>query len=299
MALVAALAPPARRTLHPGAVAVAAATIGVLLAGAAALAGTGRPWTALAGGWTLMVGPAVLVTTLVALLVERRTPTAALGRDAVWCALHLAVAVPLLTLLAAGCTRLVGGPAARLGVLGAGWPPWAVATVALVAMDGANWLAHWADHRFGALWRLHAVHHQPTEVGVLTAFRAHPLSHLPGFVLAAVPAAVLAGARPLLPALITAYICAATASHAAVGWTLGPLGRVLVSPAYHRLHHDRAVAGLNLGVVLTVWDVVAGRALFPVPGAAPRPTGHGHSAPDDRRHLAGVARALASPFRTG
>jgi hypothetical protein len=42
-----------------------------------------------------------------------------------------------------------------------------------------------------------------------------------------------------------------------------PLGRVIVSPAYHRLHHAADIQDMNLGVVLTIWDVLAGRARFP------------------------------------
>ena len=36
-----------------------------------------------------------------------------------------------------------------------------------------------------------------------------------------------------------------------------------MSPAYHRLHHARDTQQVNLGVVLTIWDVLAGRARFP------------------------------------
>jgi len=38
---------------------------------------------------------------------------------------------------------------------------------------------------------------------------------------------------------------------------------VLVSPAYHRRHHDPDIQTANLGVVFTVWDVLAGFATFP------------------------------------
>ena len=43
---------------------------------------------------------------------------------------------------------------------------------------------------------------------------------------------------------------------------------------YHRLHHAYgADMGLNLGAVLTVWDVLSRRATFPIPGARARPPG--------------------------
>ena len=36
-----------------------------------------------------------------------------------------------------------------------------------------------------------------------------------------------------------------------------------MSPAYHRLHHAPDTQRVNLGVVLTIWDILAGRARFP------------------------------------
>jgi len=69
-------------------------------------------------------------------------------------------------------------------------------------------------------------------------------------------------------------VCLGTLPHANVSWSFGPLGKVVVSPGYHRLHHSfEGSRGLNLGVVLTVWDVLAGRAVFPVKGQSPCLTG--------------------------
>ena len=63
--------------------------------------------------------------------------------------------------------------------------------------------------------------------------------------------------------LITIYVCIGTLQHANLRWTFGPVGRVLVSPAYHRLHRAPDIQDVNLGVVLTIWDVLAGCARFP------------------------------------
>jgi sterol desaturase/sphingolipid hydroxylase (fatty acid hydroxylase superfamily) len=87
--------------------------------------------------------------------------------------------------------------------------------------------------------------------------------HTTGFLLATIPVIVLMPARPVDPVLITAYVCVGTLQHANLRWTFGPLGRILVSPAYHRLHHATGIQDVNLGVVLTIWDVLAGRARFP------------------------------------
>jgi len=61
------------------------------------------------------------------------------------------------------------------------------------------------------LWRFHALHHSQ-ELSVLTSFRAHPLMHTTGFILATIP--VGADAAALCPVLITIYICVGTLQHA-------------------------------------------------------------------------------------
>jgi sterol desaturase/sphingolipid hydroxylase (fatty acid hydroxylase superfamily) len=78
----------------------------------------------------------------------------------------------------------------------------------------------------------------------------------------------------MAPVLITLYLCLGTLTHANVPWDFGPFGRVLVSPAYHRLHHSiDCPEGANLGVVLNVWDVLTRRAVFPRRGAPACSTG--------------------------
>ena len=155
-------------------------------------------------------------------------------------------------------------------------------------------------------WRIHALHHSQEELSVLTSFRAHPLMHTNGFLLATVPVLALTGARPLAPVLITVYVCLGMLPHTNVRWSYGPLGRVLVSPAYHRLHHSvEGRQDANLGVVLTVWDVLAGRACFPVRGSAPCPTGLA-GRPVRVEQAGGLSRParllawqLAQPFNAG
>jgi sterol desaturase/sphingolipid hydroxylase (fatty acid hydroxylase superfamily) len=170
-------------------------------------------------------------------------------------------------------------------------------------MDAANWLAHYADHRLGALWRFHALHHSQEELSVLTSFRAHPLVHTTGFLLATVPVVALMPTRPIAPVLITAYVCVGTLQHANLRWTFGPAGRVIVSPAYHRLHHAPDTQHANLGVVLTIWDVLAGRARFPARGDAAGRTGlEGRPVPVEQDGGAGpplllLAEQLLEPFQ--
>ena len=151
----------------------------------------------------------------------------------------------------------------------AGFPRWALVTVVLVLIDLANWTSHLSNHRVGAFWRFHSLHHSQEEMSILTSFRAHPLVHT-SFQLTAVPLIVLGTGGAVPASVLIGYVLLSTLPHANVRWGFGPLRYVLVSPAYHRLHHDRDDRrGVNVGTVLVVWDVLAGLAVFPEHGRSP------------------------------
>jgi sterol desaturase/sphingolipid hydroxylase (fatty acid hydroxylase superfamily) len=291
--------------------AVAAVTAGILWVAVADLLRQGRLETVLSAGRAELAAPLLIALVVVTGICERIWPAerrAVLARghvqDACFTALHAIVVIPLMTLLSVGAAALISGHAAWIELRWTQqWPAWLLVPVTVVAMDAANWLAHYADHRFGLLWRFHALHHSQEELSVLTSFRAHPLMHTTGFLLAAVPVVALMPTRAIAPVVITVYVCIGTLQHANLRWTFGPAGRVLVSPAYHRLHHDPVTQQVNLGVVLTIWDVLAGRATFPARGAAvgrtgldgrPVPVEQAGSAAPALRLLAGQ---LAEPFR--
>jgi len=109
--------------------------------------------------------------------------------------------------------------------------------------------------------------------------------------------------RPIAPVIITVYVCIGTLQHANIRWGFGPVGRVLVSPAYHRFHHASDDQAVNLGVVLTIWDVLAGCARFPVRGDRLTRTGlDGRPVPVEQDGpglpvLLLMAEQLAEPFQ--
>jgi len=296
--------------LCPSSFVLAAITGLILWVAVTALLRQGQLETMLSAGWGELAAP-LLVTLVVATGVCERfwpaepRPLLARGhvQDALYLALHAIVVIPLMTLLSVGAATLVGGHAHWIELPTRDWPVWLLVPLTIVAMDGANWLAHYADHRLDALWRFHALHHSQEELSVLTSFRAHPLMHTTGFLLATIPVVALMPARPIAPVLITVYVCIGTLQHANLRWTFGPLGRVLVSPAYHRFHHACDDQAVNLGVVLTVWDILTGYARFPARGDGLTRTGlDGRPVPveqDDpaRRAPALVARQLIEPFQ--
>lgn len=297
---------------------IATSTVGLALGatlllgvGVAALESSGGIGNGLAAGRAVLLAPALFVLVAALLAAElcrpaEPRPWAARGHlhDGAFFVVHILAVVPFMTLLSVAFARLLhdGLPWAALS-----WtshtPTWLLAAATFVLMDWANWVAHWTDHRIAALWRVHALHHSQEELSVLTSFRAHPLSHLPGFMLAAIPPFVLFGSRGVAPALISLYVCLGTVPHANLNWSYGPVGRIMVSPAYHRLHHAvDGEPGTNLGIVLTVWDMLSRRAQFPEKGCQPPRTGLADRAvpveqvEGARWHPEILLRQMAEPF---
>jgi sterol desaturase/sphingolipid hydroxylase (fatty acid hydroxylase superfamily) len=228
------------------------------------------------------IGPALIAIVLLVLLAERRWPVVRqpiLARahivDAAYLGLYALIA-PLVTLLNTGFAVTVSRYAhflmlRRLPLA----PQIAVVAVILVGIDLMNWTAHVANHRSATLWRFHALHHSQEEMSVFTTFRTHPLSHA-SYLIALLPALVLEASGTVPAAGLIVYACLVTLPHANLRWNFGPLGRILVSPAYHRLHHASiSIEGrsvVNFGFVLVCWDRIAGCAAFPF-GRSPAPTG--------------------------
>ncbi len=229
-----------------------------------------------------MIGPALITVVLVVFLAERRwpaVPRSTVARahvvDAGYLGLYVLVG-PLVTLLNTGFAVSVSRYAhflilGRLPLV----PQIVVVAAILVAIDAMNWAAHVANHRSAALWRFHALHHSQEDMSVFTTFRTHPLAHA-SYLVAVLPALVLEASGTVPAAGVIVYGCLVTLPHANLRWSFGPLGRIVVSPAYHRLHHARGpIEGrraVNFGFVLVCWDRLAGCAVYPF-GRAPVPTG--------------------------
>jgi sterol desaturase/sphingolipid hydroxylase (fatty acid hydroxylase superfamily) len=298
----------ARRRLSAASLVVAAITTGIVWTAVADLARQGNLAAVLASGRAELAAPLLMALVVVTGICERiwpAEPRRLLARghiqDACYLMLHAVVVIPLMTLLSVGSAALIAQLAPWIELrITQHWPGWLLFPLVLMAMDGANWLAHYADHRFSALWRFHALHHSQEELSVLTSFRAHPLMHTTGFVLATIPVMALIPTRPVAPVLITCYVCIGTLQHANLRWRFGPVGKVIVSPAYHRLHHAPDVQHANLGVVLTIWDILAGRARFPGRADQPGRTGlAGRPVPVEQESPAQLlmVEQLAEPFR--
>jgi sterol desaturase/sphingolipid hydroxylase (fatty acid hydroxylase superfamily) len=258
-----------------------------------------------------LAGPVVLGFVLVMFAVEQirpavRRPVLARGHVVDLCYLlaYALLVVPLIVLLGAGFAGELARHAQWLVIPRLpGVPGWLFVVAGVLAIDFLDWLAHLGNHRVSSLWRLHAVHHSQEELSILTTFRAHPLVHV-SFLLTAVPILAISSNAVTPTVIFTVYACLGALPHANVPWTYGPAGRVLISPAYHRIHHQATGRlDINLGTAFAIWDVLSRRAVFPAPGAAAGVTGlSGRPIPVEQAAdgAGGMARAFltqwAEPF---
>jgi sterol desaturase/sphingolipid hydroxylase (fatty acid hydroxylase superfamily) len=117
-------------------------------------------------------------------------------------------------------------------------PSWARLLAVLVLSDVAGYWMHRAMHRVPVLWRLHSVHHAPTELHWFEAWRQHPLDFLMHGIAVGVPGAVLGASLAEIASVVLIRKVFTAFLHANVRWRFGPLEWVLATPLFHRVHHS-------------------------------------------------------------
>ena len=137
---------------------------------------------------------------------------------------------------------------------------------AIMMIDFAAYWRHRFEHS-PALWRIHATHHADEAMNWLTLHRKHPLGELLSMLVDLIPVLLLG--LPIWAIAIAALLRSGWGYfiHADVHWTLGLFGKVMMSPAAHRLHHirDEALMGANYGNTITLWDRLFGTYTDPAP----------------------------------
>lgn len=259
----------------------------------------------------VVVGPASLVVLGLIVVVERlrpaqRRPLVARGhrQDLLYTLLHATLGVLLITALTLSFQGIVERSAPWIVLPRMALIPHSVAiAVIFVAMDACNWSMHLANHRSRVLWRFHELHHSQEDMNVMTVFRTHPLIHV-SYLLALVPGVVLLANGAVSTTLLIVYGGIVAFAHSNTNLGFGPLGRVFVSPNYHRIHHRiEGAQDVNLGFALTIWDQFSRRAVFPtaetirmdtgIPGRPLRVEQEGARP----RHMATFLAQLLGPFR--
>lgn len=290
---------------------VAAASL--LLLGAVDLLRSHFLWPVLREAPGQMVGPVLIAVVAIMFLAERfwaveQRPVRSRSHavDALYMLIY-ALSAPTVILLNTGFVDAVDRYARFLVLQKLPLFSQVVVTgLTLVGIDAMNWVAHVGNHRFRSLWRFHALHHSQEQLSVFTTFRTHPFTHV-SYLPALVPVVMLEASGTMPSFALVVYGCLVAISHSNVTWTYGRFGRLVVSPAYHRLHHAKTepdgVGTVNFGFVLALWDRMAGTAAVPTvygpvaTGLAGRPVPVEQDRGSWGACLAVVKAQLAQPFR--
>jgi sterol desaturase/sphingolipid hydroxylase (fatty acid hydroxylase superfamily) len=161
----------------------------------------------------------------------------------------------------------------------------AVAVVLLMlalslASDFGYFLFHWTSHVFPPLWAIHKLHHSAEVMTPLTAARVHPLEHMIMGPFMALTTGLLIGpllyfyggiaSTPTIFGMDVAAMCffafGHNLHHSHVWVYFGPIvGRVIVSPAQHQIHHSSLQRHLdkNFAEHWAIWDTIFGTLYLP------------------------------------
>lgn len=183
----------------------------------------------------------------------------------------LLITAPL-AVLSAEASRWLKGAGLVVPLGGMSLPVWATLFLAVFLGDGVAYWRHRLEHsRF--LWPSHLLHHSDRGMSWMTTFRFHPINRLTTTIIDSGALVVLG-----FPAWAIAINGLVRHNwglfvHLNVPWTLGPVGRVLVSPAMHRWHHVRSGPGVscNFAAIFTVFDRAFGT--YYAPGPCDQPLG--------------------------
>jgi sterol desaturase/sphingolipid hydroxylase (fatty acid hydroxylase superfamily) len=247
-----------------------------------------------------VIGVLTLVTIAIVFAVERLNPlqdrwsmtrNSLLERDLPFIGLAVVVEQACtvgVALVAAAVTLRTGfGPLARIPLV-------AQAAVALLALDLLWYAYHRAAHTFSRLWRVHGLHHSPSQLYVLMHQVFNPVDLLVSRFVISLIVFKFAGIRPDAAFIAIAVLgLQQTVSHVNSDLRTGWLNYLLIGTETHRFHHAAGERG-NYGSVVPVWDMLFGTFVYQ-PRRIPDQLGLDDPAsyPDPRRfHL-----ALAYPFQ--
>jgi len=151
--------------------------------------------------------------------------------------------------------------------------------MAVFVVDFIIYWIHRAQHHYEVLWRTHAWHHSIEQMywfaGFRTSFLHSLIYNIPQVV---IPVTLFrlspaeAGVGYSLALLIQFW------EHTNLNVNVGPLAWLIITPAYHRIHHSAtAQRGKNLGTTFSLWDRMFGTYVDPASVPDCFPLGLGES----------------------
>jgi sterol desaturase/sphingolipid hydroxylase (fatty acid hydroxylase superfamily) len=242
-----------------------------------------------ATGWLLVgIVQIALMATLLRLLerwrpVEPVVDRAAVREDIVYTLIHRLGAFRLLTYFAvdplvfafAGDVRQAGWSVLALDALVPGVTDraWISFAIYLLVFDFVDYAIHRAQHGVRWWWKLHALHHSQRQMTLWSDSRNHLVDDLLRDAIFALAALAVGVPPEQFVAVVALRQLVESLSHANLRLGFGPwLGRVLVGPRYHRLHHAIGagdatgaagrVGDCNFAVLFPLWDLLFRSACF-------------------------------------
>jgi sterol desaturase/sphingolipid hydroxylase (fatty acid hydroxylase superfamily) len=207
----------------------------------------------------LLLAPLLLAAIVVSFAVERAIPYRGdwnqshddAGRD---------VAHALVNETFALVSVLALPALASVATIADAWPdglPFIVQVLAtILVFDFGITLAHWLSHRWGALWRLHAVHHSVKRAYGLNGLMKHPLHQGVELTFGIAPLLVIGIPQQVAWALSFTVAIQLLMQHSNADYRVGPLRYVLSLNEGHRFHHLKwaGVGDVNFGLFTLLYD---------------------------------------------
>ena len=150
------------------------------------------------------------------------------------------------------------------GIWPRGWALWEQLLLAIVLADAGITLMHYASHRVGALWRLHAVHHSVERLYGFNGLMKHPLHQMLEATAGLLPLILMGIPVDVAQLLALAIAIQLLLQHSNVDMRLGPLRWVFAWAPVHRFHHMKygRAGDVNFGLFFNLWDWLLGTAFY-------------------------------------
>jgi sterol desaturase/sphingolipid hydroxylase (fatty acid hydroxylase superfamily) len=139
-----------------------------------------------------------------------------------------------------------------------------------------NWGVHFLKHRSDFFWRLHFQHHADSHFGLWLSAHTHAFEVLVSGTLMAAAIVSLGFSLEAAEIYLAFYSVTTVYQHSSALRTLGPLDWLIVSPDYHRIHHEVG-AQTNYAGRLTLFDVIFRTATWPRKDRKAGPLGIGEA----------------------
>ncbi|MCZ0866812.1 sterol desaturase family protein [Dasania sp. GY-19] len=143
-------------------------------------------------------------------------------------------------------------------------PLWLQVLLAVIIADIGITLAHYASHRYNALWQLHAVHHSVKRMYGFNGLMKHPLHQTVETLAGTTPLLLMGAPQEVLMLLVVAVVIQLLLQHSNVAYFAGPFRYLLAINQVHRFHHlNTAKEGdVNFGLFTTLTDHLLGTAYY-------------------------------------